>query len=679
MKTIHHHPLLQAIFILILLSACSPVPQPSVDSPDGKLNLQVKTESGKLHYELSLGGRPILGKSRLGFVLKEDTLANHLEITEILHASCNETWEQPWGEDRTVENNYNELTVRLQESSAPGRRFSVVFRLFNDGLAFRYEFPQQEHLKDFVIMDELTEFALTGDHKAWSTPYEAYFYEALYTPSPVSKLGWVNTPLTLETSDGLFLSIHEANLTDYAAMNLIPRKAGSTTLKANLTPWSTGEKVFMQAPGVTPWRTMIIAESAGALLLSRLMLNLNDPCRIPDTSWIQPGRYIGIWWTYHMHKHTWHTGPRHGATTANVLRHIDFAARHGFQGVLVEGWNKGWDTYRFSFTEPYPDFDLKRITDYAASKGILLIGHHETDGWVSDYENQLEAAFDLYKNHGVQIVKTGYVGKLLDGTERHSSQFGVRHYRKVIELAAARHIMIDNHEPVMPTGLQRTFPNLMTQEGVRGQEWDAWDKDGGNPPAHTTIIPFTRGLAGPMDFTPGTFRFENPVIPQTRVHTTLAKQLALFLVLYSPLQMASDEIENYEQNPEPFTFITACPTTWERTVVPEARIGEYITIARKERGDGGRWFAGSITNEHSRHMQLPLSFLDKGKRYKATIYKDGDGADYRTNPYPVEIEEQEVTSQSTLRIPQAPGGGTALIFTPLPPSSSSGANAGTQR
>lgn len=660
-----YHLLHQSVLILFLLAGCSKSLPPSVTSPDGKLSLHVETEHGKLYYELWHNGKPLLGKSRLGFVLKDDSLAHNLEITEVLHHSFSDTWEQVWGEDRIVKNNYHELTVRVQETSAQGRKFNVVFRLFDDGFGFRYEFPEQESLKDFVIMDELTEFALTADHKVWSIPYEAHFYEALYQESPVSNLDRVSTPLTMETADGLHLSIHEANLTDYAAMNLAPPAAGSTTLKAHLTPWSTGEKVFMKAPGVTPWRTMIVAEEAGDLLLSRLMLNLNEPCRIQDTSWIKPGRYIGIWWTYHMHKHTWHIGPRHGATTANALRHIDFAARHAFQGVLIEGWNKGWDTYRFNFTEAYPDFDLKRIADYAASKGVMLIGHHETDGWVSDYEKQIDAAFDLYQNHGVQIVKTGYVGKLLDKKERHSSQFGVRHYRKVIELAAEHHIMIDNHEPVMPTGLQRTFPNLMTQEGVRGQEWDAWDKEGGNPPVHTTIIPFTRGLAGPMDFTPGTFRFENPVLHQTRVQTTLAKQLALFVVLYSPLQMASDEIEHYEQNPVPFSFITACPTTWERTTVPEARIGEYITMARKERGDNARWFVGSITNEKARNMQLPLSFLESGKRYKAIIYKDGDGANYRTNPYPVEIEEQEVTSDSTLLIKQAPGGGTAIIISPL--------------
>lgn len=666
MKAPAHYSLLQAIFIILLFTSCNETSQSSVNSPDGRLSLRIETENGKLYYELSRDGKPILAKSRLGFILKEDTLANDLKITKVLHSSFSETWEQLWGEDRMVANIYHEMTVHVQEVTEreQRRKFNVVFRLFDDGFGFRYEFPEQEELKEFIIMDELTEFALTDNHRAWYIPYEAHFYEALYNESPISELHWVSTPLTMETRDGLFFSIHEANLTDYAAMNLIPRDKGSTTLKANLTPWSTGERVFMKAPGITPWRTMIIAENAGDLLLSRLMLNLNEPCRIQDTSWIQPGRYIGIWWTYHMHKHTWHIGPSHGATTANVLRHIDFAARHGFEGVLVEGWNKGWDTYQFNFTEPYPDFDLKRIADYAVSKEVMLIGHHETDGWVSDYERQIEAAFGLYKKHKVQIIKTGYVGKLLDGKERHSSQFGVRHYRKVIELAARNHIMIDNHEPAMPTGLQRTFPNLMTQEGVRGQEWDAWDKDGGNPPIHTTIIPFTRGLAGPMDFTPGTFRFENPVIPETRVQTTLAKQLALFVVLYSPLQMASDEIEHYEQNPEPFSFITACPTTWEQTVVYEAEIGEYITIARKERGNSERWFVGSITNEKPRDMQLPLSFLDKGKLYKATIYKDGNGADYRTNPYPIEIEEQEVTSETVLRILQAAGGGTAIILTP---------------
>jgi len=649
-----------ALLAISLFTGCGKPTRLTVTSPDNVLVVKAEVDNGKLFYSLHRNGTPVLDKSELGFILSDGALGENLEIIHTEHQSFSEEWDQLWGEEERTDNTYNQLTISVRERTALKRTFNVVFRLFNDGFGFRYEFPEQENLHDFVIMDEITEFALTDNHKAWSIPYETYFYEALYEPAPVNTLGWVSTPLTMETKDGLFLSIHEANLTDYAAMNLIP-KDNSTVLKANLTPWSTGEKVFMKAPGVTPWRTMIIADSAGDLLLSRLMLNLNEPSRIADTSWIKPGRYIGIWWAYHMNKNTWHIGPHHGATTANAIRHIDFAAKHGFSGLLIEGWNKGWDTYKFSFTESYPDFDLKKVTDYARSKNVMLIGHHETDGDLLNYEAQIEDAFRLYEEHGVQIIKTGYVGKMLNGKERHSSQFGVRHFRKVIELAARHKIMINNHEPVMPTGLQRTYPNLMTQEGVRGQEWDAWDKEGGNPPEHTTVIPFTRGLAGPMDFTPGTFHFENAAIPTTKVQTTLAKQLALSVILYSPLQMASDEIEHYEKNPEPFEFITACPVNWEKTVVPEAAIGEYVTIARKDR-ESDNWFVGSITNAKPRTMVLSLDFLHKKRIYTARIFKDGEQANYINNPYPVEIEEVEVTYRSTLEIKQAPGGGTAIMI-----------------
>jgi alpha-glucosidase len=472
----------------------------------------------------------------------------------------------------------------------------------------------------------------------------------------------------METKGGLYLTIHEANLTDYAAMNLLS-KGKTSVLKADLTPWATGEKVFMKAPGVTPWRTIIIAAKPGDLILSRLMLNLNEANKITDTSWIKTGRYIGIWWGMHMEKYTWHQGPKHGATTKNVKKYIDFAAKHNFSGVLVEGWNDGWQNNwtkegdKFSFTKAYSDFDLQEITKYAAMKNVKLIGHHETGGATLNYERQLDSAFALYQKYGVDVVKTGYVSPLLDGKQRNSSQYGVRHYRKVLETAAKYHIMIDNHEPVMPSGLQRTWPNLMTQEGVRGQEWDAWSKDGGNPPDHTTIIPFTRGLAGPMDFTPGTFNFNNPVFPNTRVQTTLAKQLALSVVIYSPLQMASDDIENYENNPA-FEFITSCPTNWAKTVIPDARIGEYVTIARKDR-DSENWYIGAITNADSRKLSLSLSFLDKGARYKAKIFRDGKDAEYKTNPYPIEIEEVEVNSGTALNLELATSGGTAIILTKL--------------
>jgi len=649
-------------YLAIGLSACTGGFKDTVMSPDGKIKIQVSSEDGQIYYAVSKSDKPILNRSLLGFVLQDSDLYKGLTITDVTFDSFNETWEQVWGEERFVTNHYNEMKLSIQEAGGMSRRFDLLFRVFNDGFGFRYEFPEQENLNDFVIMDELTEFALAGNHKAWSIPYDIEAYEGLYRPSSINALDTVCTPLTMETSDGLFLAIHEANLTDYAAMNLHPRNDG-TTLKCYLTPWSTGEKVFMKAPHVTPWRTMIIADNEAGLLLSRLMLNLNEPNRIEDTSWIQPGRYIGIWWGMHMKEYTWETGPKHGATTANTKRYIDFASKHGFDGVLVEGWNKGWEDWRsFSFTESYPDFDMVEVTRYGAEKGVKLIGHHETGGWVSNYEPQMEEAFTLYRDHGVNAVKTGYVGTFLDGKEMHSGQFAVNHYRKVIETAVKYRLMIDNHEPVMPTGLQRTYPNLMTLEGVRGQEWDAWSNDGGNPPEHTTIIPFTRGLAGPMDFTPGTFNFTNKAMPGTRVQTTLAKQLALFVVLFSPLQMASDMIENYEANPAPFEFITQCPANWSETVVAEAKIGEYVTIARKDR-NSENWFAGSITAENAREMFMQLDFLDKGVTYKARIFKDGKGAHYETDPYTLNIEEIEVTADSVLVIKQAPGGGTAIIFT----------------
>lgn len=520
---------------------------------------------------------------------------------------------------------------------------------------------------DLVIMDELTEFALVGNPATWSIPTNhTNYYEHLYQKAPIANLDTVCTPLTMQMTDSLFLSIHEANLTDYASLNLIPER-GTTTLKTDLTPWSTGEKVFATTPFVSPWRTIIIAKSAGDLMLSRLMLNLNEPCKIKDTSWLEPGRNIGIWWGMHLGNYTWEQGPKHGATTQNTMRYIDFAAKYGFSGVLVEGWNYGWDGNwsangdKFNFTKAYPDFDIKKVTDYAANKGVRLIGHNETAGAIKNYENQMDSAFALYSKLGMRVVKTGYVNALFDNKERNCGQFGVRHYRKVLETAAKYKIIIDNHEPVMPTGLQRTYPNLMTQEGVRGQEYDAWSPDGGNPPEHTTIIPFTRGLAGPMDFTPGTFNFENPSNPNTHVRATLAKQLALSVILYTPLQMASDMIENYENNPA-FEFITSCPTNWSKTIIPHAEIGDYITVARKDR-NSENWFVGSITDENSRELTLSLNFLDKDSKYIAKIFSDGNNADYKTNPYPVDIRILEVDCMSKLNLKLAPGGGTAITIT----------------
>lgn len=635
-----------------------------VHSPDDTIVLDFQLdESGAPFYKIFKKNEMVLDTSRLGFKLKGSELLNNFKILDIVSSSKDETWTPIWGEESEIRNHYNELKICLQERSNLKRKMNIIFRVFDDGFGFRYEFPEQENLKEFAIMDEITEFAMRDNHTTWSIPVEGIrFYEGLYEEKKISELKWISTPTTFETKEGLFLAIHEANLNDYAAMNLKLEDSTSYRLKTELTPWSTGEKVFVKDNRVSPWRTMIIADKPGDLLLSRLMLNLNEPCQIQDTSWIKTGRYIGIWWAYHMKKNTWYAGPKHGATTKNVIDHIDFAAKHNFQGVLVEGWNEDWATWNFNFTKAYENFDLAKITEYAHQKGVSLIGHHETGGRVASYEAQMEDAFSLYQKHGVNVVKTGYVDDWLDGKELHSSQYGVRHFRKVIELAAKHHIMIDNHEPVMPTGLQRTYPNLMTQEGLRGQEWDAWDVNGGNPPSHTTIIPFTRGLAGPMDFTPGTFKFENPILPQTRVWTTLAKQLALFVVIYSPWQMASDMVENYEKYPDEFEFITSCPTDWSKTVIPHAKIGEYVTIARKDK-NSDNWYVGSITNEKSRELTLSLDFLDTDVAYKAKIFKDGDKADFLKKPDLVTIEEVDINSESVINLRLASGGGTAIIIT----------------
>jgi len=654
------------IFLASLNVSCAKKCEVNLMSPDGSIRIETGIEDGKPFYLVIKDKDVIVEKSYLGFMLKNsDAFHNNFELTDTKFRSVSDEWEQPWGEERVVKNTFNEIVLLLQQKTGDRRKLNVVFRAFNDGIGFRYEFPEQNNLKDFVIMDEITEFAVVGNPQSWSIPTNhTNYFENLYQKRQITDLDTVSTPLTMQCNDSLFLTIHEANLTEYGSLNLTPEN-NSSTLKADITPWASGEKVFAKAPFVSPWRTIIIARKPGDLMLSRLMLNLNEPSKITDTSWIKPGRYIGIWWGMHLEKYTWGQGPKHGATTENTMRYLDFAAKHGFSGVLVEGWNEGWDGDwvkngdQFKFTKPYHDFDIKKITDYAAKLNVKLIGHHETGGSTKNYETQLDSAFAFCNKYGIEAVKTGYVSPRLDKKERAGSQYGVRHYRKVIETAARYKIMIDNHEPVMPTGLQRTFPNFMTQEGVRGQEYDAWSPDGGNPPSHTTIIPFTRGLAGPMDFTPGTFNFSNPAKPGTRVQTTLAKQLALAVILYSPLQMASDMIENYENNPA-FAFITSCPVTWEKTVVPDAQIGEYLAVARKDR-HSENWFAGIITNEKPRNIRFELSFLKKDKKYNITIFTDDKSADWKTNPTAIQINKLEnISVNDVIDLKLASGGGAAL-------------------
>ena len=629
-----------------------------VSSPDGAVTVAVGVKANKPYYTVKYCGKTLVTPSHLGYLLNNGKLGEDTKMTGRHYDEKDETWTQPWGEDSEVRNYYNELTVNFQERT--GRRMNVVFRVFNDGVGFRYILPSISKGEKYCIQDELTEITLAHDARTWSIPANrTEYFEGIYTADLLSRKDTVCTPLTIEYEDSLFLTIHEAALEDYASINLTPRPStDGVKLLTALTPWQSGVKVYCEGEAKSPWRTIIIGKTPGDLITSRLMLNLNEPSKIEDTSWIEPGRYIGIWWSIHKMQNTWEMGPTHGATTQNVKKYIDFAARHGFSGVLAEGWNPGWGQgEQISYLKTYPDFDIEEVCNYALNKGVRFIGHTETWGDTKLLEEQMDSAFAWYSRLGIRAVKTGYVGHYFDGKELAKSQYGIRHYRKVIETAAKHHIMIDNHEPAMPTGIQRTWPNLMTQEGVRGQEYNAWDVKGGNPPSHTVTLPFTRCLAGPTDFTPAIFNFSE-VVKGTHPHSTLAKQLAEFVVIYSPLQMAADAIENYEDQPA-LTFIESCPTTWSKTLVPNGEIGKYVTVARKER-NGDRWFIGSITNEEARIIDLPLSFLDAGCRYRAIIYEDGPDADYQTNPYPMTIRQLEVNSQDTLHLELARSGGVAI-------------------
>ena len=630
-----------------------------VSSPDGAVMVTVGVKDHHPFYRVDYQGRTLVAPSRLGFRLDHEELGANMTMGKVSRSSMDETWTQPWGENGTTRNHYNELTVDYREQT--GRFMQVVFRVFNDGFGFRYNLPSQDKRKEYCVQDELTEITLEHDAKAWSIrSNHTEYFEGIYTDDLLSRKDTICTPLTIEYEKDLFLAIHEAALEDYASINLTPRRGndGSVRLLTALTPWRNGVKVYAKGDLKSPWRTMIISKTAGGLLTSDLMLNLNEPSRIEDTSWIEPGRYIGIWWSIHKKQNTWEMGPTHGATTENVKRYMDFAARHGFSGVLAEGWNPGWGQgEKISYLESYPDFDIEEVCRYGQSKGVRFIGHTETWGNASLLENQMEQAFSWFEKLGIRAVKTGYVGHYFDGKELAKSQYGIRHYRRVIECAAKHHIMIDNHEPAMPTGIQRTWPNLMTQEGVRGQEYNAWDRRGGNPPAHTVTLPFTRGLAGPTDFTPAIFNFSE-IVKGTHPHSTLAKQLGEFVVIYSPLQMAADAIENYEGHPA-LSFIETCPTTWSKTLVPNGEIGKYITIARKAR-HGDSWFIGSITNEEARNIDVALDFLDEGATYRAMIYEDGLEADYEQNPYEMTIRQINVVKGDTLHLRLARSGGAAI-------------------
>jgi alpha-glucosidase len=671
-----------ALFLAALAVATAPLQsQVRVASPDGRTQVTVELREGRLSYSLARDGRGLILPSLLGFDFRgAPPLRDGLRITDTTRQSRDEWWTQPWGEVARVRDHHNELAVAVEETAARHRRFILRVRAFDDGVGFRYELPEQPGLGAFEINDELTEFALADNARAWWIPSNwprMDRSEMLYSSGPMSVVDSVQTPLTMQTQDGrTFLVIHEANLVDYARMFL--RKPGieTRTLSAALAPMADGVKVRGRTPFVTPWRTIQLADRVTDLAPSLLGLKLNPPNALASTEWIHPMKYVGIWWGMHIGTMTWGSGPKHGATTANTRRYIDFAAANGFGGVLVEGWNTGWDgdwiknRNAFSFTQPYPDYDLKALARYARQKGVRLIVHNETSGGIQNYERQLDSAFALYRSLGLDAIKSGYVTDLTSEGHSHYSQYMVQHYRRVVEAAARHGIMLNVHEPMHDTGERRTYPNMMSREGARGQEYNAWSGDGGNPPEHESILFFTRLLAGPMDFTPGIFdiliergtgrprRLDEP-----RIRTTLAKQLALYVVLYSPLQMAADLPENYERQPA-FQFIRDVAVDWDTTRVIDARIGDYVAVARRERG-GQTWFLGAITDEEGRTLDLPLSFLTPGRRYVAEIYADGPKANWLDNPLPVTISRRPVTAATRLRVVLAPGGGQAIRISPV--------------
>ena len=650
----------------------------SADSPGKVLHVDVMLSGdGNLSYQITRNGQTVIAPSRLGLILANAPKFDRYFALDSADVSTHDdTWEQPWGERRFTRNHYNELRVNVVQKTWDDRKMTVVFRMYDDGLGFRYEFPDQPQLHKLEIMDELTEFAVVDKATAWwDVAGEWNREEYLYQKTPLDEVSEAQTPMTLKTDKGLYISFHEAALVDYAAMWL--RRVDGQRLKTRLAPSAMGAPVVRDAPFPTPWRTLQITDSAAALYNgSDLILNLNEPNKLGDVSWVKPYKYVGIWWGMHLNTWTWEAGPRHGATTANTKAYIDFAAKNGFRGVLVEGWNKGWEDwfgkgYNFSFTESYPDFDLAEISAYGLKKGVHLVGHNETSGNVSVYEPQMEAGFKQYEHYGVDSVKTGYVAdaggarvRAPDGSIRYTfndSQEMVRHYLLNVTTAAKYHIAIDAHEPIKDTGLRRTYPNWVSREGQRGMEYNAWG-DPQNPPEHEANLVFTRMLSGPMDFTPGILSLQGQGKP---IASTQAKQLALYVVLYSPIQMAADLPENYAKYPKPFQFIKDVPTDWDQSIALNGEPGDFATIVRKDRHSDD-WYLGAVTDETERSVDVPLTFLEPGRSYMAQIYRDGPNAGMTGDArFDVVIEEKVVTAGDTLKVRMAPGGGEAIRFQAL--------------
>ncbi len=693
------------LFLILLILSLSIINSQTIQSPDGNLTLTFKlTDEGVPVYQLNYDRQIVIKESRLGLSLKEiPSLDEGFTISKVDSSSTDEIWEPVWGEVKLIRNHYKELCITLLQGKANNRTITIRFRLFNDGLGFRYEFPMQDNLNYFTVADELTQFSLTGNHVAFWIPGDYDTNEYYYTKSPLSEVdaafgkkvneistktvigkNFVQSPLMMKTKEGLYINIFEAALIDYPAMQLEIDQT-NFVLTSHLVPDAVGNRAYMQAPSKTPWRTVIVSDDATEILASKIILNLNEPSKIDDTSWIKPMKYIGIWWEMHIGTSSWNYADvnnvsltltdwnslkpngRHGATTKRTKRYIDFAAEHGFDGVLVEGWNVGWEDWYgkwkeevFDFVTPYPDFDVEEISNYAASKGVTMIMHHETSSSVTNYERRMDEAYEFMKKYGYPAVKTGYVGRIIPRGEWHDSQWMVQHYVRVAERLAKNKLMLNAHEAVRPTGLHRTYPNWLACESARGNEFNAWSV--GNPPEHETILPFTRLMGGPMDYTPGIFQIKmNYFIPDKKeqVHTTLAKQLALYVTIYSPLQMAADVPESYEKHLDAFQFIKDVAVDWDDTKYLEAEPGDYITVARKAKGKN-EWFVGAITDENERTAVIPLSFLEKDKKYTAEIYADSEAAHWEKNPMAYEITKKSVTSKDFLEIKLAPGGGCAI-------------------
>ncbi|MEO6347337.1 MAG: glycoside hydrolase family 97 protein [Aquaticitalea sp.] len=678
-----------------------------IESPDKDIVVDFSLNAqNEPTYSVSFKGKEVIKPSKMGISLKDSTsLKSNFSMEGKETSSFDETWQPVLGEQSNIRNHYNQLTIHLKQKDS-NKKMDIVFKVYDEGVGFRYEFPFEKKVSYFIISDENTEFNLTGDHKTFWIPgdYDSQEYnynETKLSQIDISKLDMSNgislktiennfrvqSPLMMKSADGLYLNIFEAAVNNYPVMHLdVDTK--NFKLKSNLAPNAIGDKAYLRTPSTTPWRTIMVSGDARDIVGSKMILNLNEPNKIEDTSWIKPMKYVGIWWEMHAGLSTWDyagsqnaqnsltqdvlpTG-KHGATTENTKKYIDFAAKYGFDGVLVEGWNVGWEDWFgnwkedvFDFTTPYPDFDIVEISNYAKSKNIKMIMHHETSGSVSNYERHLDRAMEVMKQYEYPAVKTGYVGRIIPRGEHHDGQEMVNHFNFVARRMADEHLMVNSHESSHPTGYGRTYPNYIAAEAARGNEFNAWSD--GNLPFHETILPFTRLLGGPMDYTPGIFETKMSVYDSTKtnmVHTTLAKQLALYVTMYSPLQMAADLPENYEKHLDAFQFIIDVPVDWQESKYLEAEPGDYLTVVRKDKNSEG-WFLGAITDENSRTTELKLDFLSPNKKYKATIYQDGKDADWKDNPKSYDIKTQTVTNMSKLKLNLAKGGGTAISFIPI--------------